>query len=561
MIGRFSSGRRVLALFAALFVTCVDPPGALRDVGGSITGLIGTGLVLQLNGGHDLAVPAKATSYRFGPIITEGSTYTVSVLTHPKDPAQTCTMDAAAVSGRVGSSDITNVGVTCVDVPPTVIGPSDQVAGIGQTATFSVTVLGNGPFSYQWSKDGVNIGEATSASYTTPTASQADDGAQITVAVTDAYQGVTNSSAVLHVRSWSSFVATGNMTTARGYGHTATLLANGKVLIVGGTATKDGPSLSSAELYDPSSGTFTATGSMNSARSWHTATLLQDGRVLVTGGVQEAEDYHPLFEAELYDPLSGTFTNRGSMTTGREEHTAVLLSNGLVLVAAGFGELYSFRNTAELYTPSSGLFSDTAQMNDRRVRHTATLLQSGKVLITGGESGDGTNIVDLSSAELYDPSSGTTGTFISTGSMTTEREWHAATLLSSGEVLVTGGLKFIDTSNYEIKSSAELFTPSLEAGTFSATGDMTTARYIHTAVLLPNGKVLVTGGTDNTSVKSSAELFDTSASSGAGAFAATGGMTTARYGHTATMLPNGKVLITGGSADGNASLSSAELFQ
>ena len=112
--------------------------------------------------------------------------------------------------------------------------------------------------------------------------------------------------------------------------HTATLLPNGKVLVAGGY---NGGALTSAELYDPASGTWTATGSLNTARYDHTATLLPNGKVLVAGGISNGSD---LTSAELYDPASGTWTATGSLNTARYEHTATLLPNGKVLVAGGY---------------------------------------------------------------------------------------------------------------------------------------------------------------------------------------------------------------------------------
>ena len=222
------------------------------------------------------------------------------------------------------------------------------------------------------------------------------------------------------------FASTGDMTAAR-WSHTATLLPNGMVLVAGG----DG--FGSAELYSPATGAFTATGSMSSARQSHTATLLPNGLVLIAGG--DGFD-----SAELYDPNAGTFAATGSMTAARQSHTAMLLPNGRVLVVGGLNYAHDTMNSTpppfvspELYDPAAGTFSATGNVTvARRQNHTATLLHNGMVLIAGGNGDDG----GLASGDVYDPA---TGEFSATGSMSTARAWHTATLLRNGHVLIAGG--------------------------------------------------------------------------------------------------------------------------
>jgi hypothetical protein len=321
-----------------------------------------------------------------------------------------------------------------------------------------------------------------------------------------------------------TFTLTGSMNVARYY-HTATLLNNGKVLVVGGYGGDQ-----TAELYDPSTGTFSTTGNMNVGRSTHTATLLNNGKVLVAGGGYGGSSY--LASAELYDPSTGTFSTTGSMNVGRNVGTATLLKDGKVLVVGGFRGFSS----AELYDPSTGTWSTTGSMNVGHHSHTATLLKNGKVLVAGG---DNVNGYSLASAELYDPS---TGTFSTTGSMNVGRTLPAATLLKDGKVLVVGGSGGART--------AELYDPS--TGTFSTTGSMKFYRCGHTATLLNNGKVLVAGsGEDPTS----AELYDPST----GTFSTTGSMNVGRWLHTATLLKDGKVLVVAGEDNNGSYLASAEL--
>ena len=201
------------------------------------------------------------------------------------------------------------------------------------------------------------------------------------------------------------FVLTGSMTNPRA-SHTATLLNNGMVLIAGGfNALNAGGTLQSTattELYDPATGTFTATGSMIIARSGPSATLLNNGKVLVVGGSNNRSG--DLASAELYDPATGTFTATGSMTTPRDGPTATPLSNGKVLVAGGEILVYlgvnNFLASAELYDPATGTFTATGSMTIARSGATATLLNNGNVLVAGGV--DATN-TPLASAELYEP--------------------------------------------------------------------------------------------------------------------------------------------------------------
>jgi WD40 repeat protein len=341
-------------------------------------------------------------------------------------------------------------------------------------------------------------------------------------------------------QSPGTFTSTGKMTTERMY-HTATLLTNGKVLIAGGWAIATNmPVCASAELYDPSTGSFTATGDMTTSRFNHTATLLPDGKVLIAGGDLNIIPGYPtsiLASAELYDPSTGTFSATGDMTTARAAHSATLLDNGKVLIASG-----SPLTRAELYDPSTGAFTATGEMSTSQISAKATLLSNGKVLIEGGYSSENPG------AELYDPA---TGTFSRTGGPANPNLFaSSASLLTNGKVLAT--LEY----SCDPDDQAEMYDPS--TASFAATANMTASRGYSTATLLPDGKVLIAGedfpGLFN---GGSAELYDPAT----GIFNTDGNMLTySREGHTATLLPDGTVLFAGGWDCCGYSIATAEIY-
>jgi hypothetical protein len=271
--------------------------------------------------------------------------------------------------------------------------------------------------------------------------------------------------------------------------HTSTLLPNGKVLIAGGFAGSGSEynPYRTAELYDPSSGMFQSAAEMRIGRSGHTATLLKNGKVLIVGGWTGRYDLRG--SAEIYDPTANTFTPTGNLVIERAGNTATLLADGRVLITGGENRQEDKLASAEIYDPSTGKFAQTGSMADARAAHTATSLKDGRVLIVGGGSGHYPAQKIYRSAEIFDPA---TGKFSLTGEMSVARHKQAAVLLRSGKVLVVGGSDNRDWHGEY--ASAEIYDPS--SGTFSPTGAMSTPRFKLPAgvALLPNGKVLVAGG-------------------------------------------------------------------
>ncbi|MGH8040710.1 MAG: Kelch repeat-containing protein [Rudaea sp.] len=334
-----------------------------------------------------------------------------------------------------------------------------------------------------------------------------------------------------------SFTFTGNLLVAR-HNANAVLLNNGKVLVAGGIETYQ--PTDSAELYDPATGTFTATGNMvTTSLAGRTATLLPNGKVLIAGGLIGTDEYSD--SAEIYDPATGSFAATAHMIWGRGYATATLLPNGKVLIAAG---IENYVGTAELYDPANGTFTSAGMMQSPRIGATATLLPNGQVLIEGGFASA------APSAELYDPQ---TGSFTTTGNPTIGRYLETATLLQNGQVLVAGGENF----DGGLLSEADIYDP--DTGTFTATGSLNTARLLATASLLPDGKVLIAGGADVNNPDNSvatAELYDPAT----GKFTAAASMNIERQEATATVLPGGRVLVAGGDNNDDAPIFFAEIY-
>lgn len=311
--------------------------------------------------------------------------------------------------------------------------------------------------------------------------------------------------------------------------HTATLLTTGKVLVAGGEGVAG-----VCKLYDPQSGTWTATGSLTDGRCIHAAVLLRNGKVLAVGGFGNGGSGPTLASCELYDPATGTWNATGSLNTGRYWGVLTVLQSGKVLIAGGVGgnDNSTYLTTCELYDPATGKWTYTGSLANTRIGHTLTLLPSGKVLASGAAYG-GAGLNPLSACELYDPA---LGTWSATGGMALTRGNHAAMLLNTGKVLVAGG-----AGDSGASTTCELYNPA--DGTWSVTGGLAETRSgFPTLTMLPNGKVLIAGGGIESSPLATCEIYDPTA----GTWSATVSMNEPRIYHTATLLPTGQILMAGG---------------
>jgi len=314
--------------------------------------------------------------------------------------------------------------------------------------------------------------------------------------------------------------------------HTATALLDGTILIAGGYDAVGNPQ-SSAEIFNPSTGSFTlTTGSMTAPRAAHTATLLTSGplagQVLIAGGCCTSNN-KALNTAELYNPSTQAFRATGTLPVATMGQSATLLPDGTVLLAGGTDARGSLTSLAEtdLYYPLAGVFQLSGRLNNARQGHSATLLNSGQILVAGGwRIGDD----PTSTTELYNPPS---RTFTFTGSMGARRRYQAATLLADGTVLEAAGLNGAN--------SAETYNPNAGTFSFTSNNlseyrDHPTATFIVNTETSADLQVLIAGGVPANNGSSTGgkglDLYNPASRS----FAAAGQMVTPRTGLTATLF-------------------------
>jgi hypothetical protein len=307
----------------------------------------------------------------------------------------------------------------------------------------------------------------------------------------------------------------------------STLLTNGKVLITGGiVGISGGYGSGAALLYDPATNTFAATGSMNFGRRRHGAHLLPSGKVLVSGGAYQDNGWGYVYttSTQIYDPATGTFS--AGPTLPEAPSAAVSLANGDVLLVGG-----DFARQSGIYRAATNTITATGSSTYEHCHPTLTRLSSGKVLVAGGGDDQGWYPPANANAEIFDPAAnGGVGAYVSTGSLPAARPGAQSVLLPSGKVLVTGS-----------STTTDIFDPAANGGigAFTAGPATSRARYFPSATLLPTGRVLIAGSYQVYS--SRAEIYDPVTG------VVSQGDTPWSFGafHGATTLPSGKVLLTG----------------
>lgn len=320
------------------------------------------------------------------------------------------------------------------------------------------------------------------------------------------------------------------LSEARQY-HTATPLADGTVLLVGGQGTHG--ALATTDRFNPTTNTWSPAASLGVARIAHAAAKLANGRVLVTGGWNGSR---PLDSVEFFDSITNAWTPGPSLASARNHHTASALPDGRVLVIGGVGNSDNSPPGLEVYLPDRNEWTAGGAMASVRAAHTATLLPNGKVLVVGGFRGASYP----ADCELYDPA---TYTWSPAGRLSTGRYGHSATLLPSGKVLVAGGGASTvpgDQRFFKYYSNAELYDPATNS--WSDAGQFHVARFFHTATLQPSGRVLIAGGEGVHDQLSAAEIYDPATN----AWTSEPSLWSSRMNHTATLLDSGVVLVAGG---------------
>lgn len=319
----------------------------------------------------------------------------------------------------------------------------------------------------------------------------------------------------------------------------ATLLQDGRVLVTGGSPVDGGGALTAAQLIDPASQSIQTTGSLLSPRCGHAATLLANGQVLVAGGSSLEWSSTGYRSAELFDPSTGTFHATGDMTTARwgPNLRAVRLATGEVLVVGG--NAGGAAPSAEIYDPAAGTFQAVGAPTFRHEGFSLTALGDGQVLLLGAEDA-GASLP--TPAERFDP---VLRTFTPTARPITFHAWHTATLLPDGSVLVAGGGQYLNNTEAVPSTAAECFDPITR--TFRATGSMIATRRNHGATLLSDGRVLIVGGTSFVGPMELAEVYTPAA----GTFALTGSLVVARRNPVLVAWPQGQPLVLGGDSPDN----------
>jgi Galactose oxidase, central domain/Kelch motif len=417
-------------------------------VSGTVTGLSPGKTVSLSNNSADLLTLSSNGAFVFSVKLASAASYRVTV----SAATQNCAVTAGA--GTLRDSNITGVTVTC-----------------GPGAFAEAAPLAKARYSH--------------------TATLLPDGRVLAIGGFDDTNAV--ATAELYDPATKAWSPAGAMGTGR-YLHAATLLPNGKVLVSGGISVST--AVPTNELYDPATSTWSAAAPMIAPRFSHTATLLANGKVLVSGGLNVST---AVATAELYDPATNTWAATGSMATSRYYHTASALPNGRVVVTGGFSS--AGVATAEQYDSATGTWASAGSMTFARFQHAAALLPDGKLLVSGGVN-DANGKATIASAELYDAS---TNSWSVVGSMAQPRNRHTASVLYNGKVLVMGGVELGALGGETVLASAELYDPLSK--TWSSAGAMSAPREKQTATLLTSGQVLFSGGVKVQSAVTTVELY------------------------------------------------------
>lgn len=321
--------------------------------------------------------------------------------------------------------------------------------------------------------------------------------------------------------------------------HVAVPLEGGKLLTIGGLGDTGGSGeLDSAQLFDPCADEWSFAATPKIVRSGQTATLLADGRVLLVGSTGGDT---PVAIAELYDATTDSWSAAATPPTAGP---MLPLDDERVLIIAAAPAMHGAS-----FDLTTGKWSSTAAASEARWGFEATRLDGDRVLVSGGFLSNPYR--PALGAELYDAAS---GTWSPAGTLSRLRNGHAPVRLPSGRVLISGG--YPEAPSPTPTATTEVYDP--DTNEWSAGQDLLTARWIHSSTLLPDGRVLLAGGSASSgegSALQSAELYDEVTDQ----FTTTAPLNVARWSHTATLLPDGRVLVTGG-FDGTSFLSSVEIY-
>lgn len=454
------------------------------------------------SGGGSSPDPTPAVRVSISPATTNMLVRTSTTFSAAVTGNSNTAVTYAVVQGAAGGS-VLNTGEY---LAPTKAGTyTVRATSVADTSKFADAVVNVRDY-------GTNVAQAAKPTdgYDYHTASLLNDGSILIVGGRGILEAV-HQQAIRYRPASDMYEVDGALNTKR-LAHVAFTLGNGKVVVAGGIDTSVGgsdfdPAIISSEIYDPATKKFTAGPDMKFPRRNHVATQLKDSRVLITGGIQlRGNGFGATLNTEIYDPATSQFTAGKTMTDGRWLHTATLLTDGRVLIVGGRNNNCTSNcpifalDSAEIFDPATGNFTQTGFLNYSRYNHTATLLSDGRVLILGGETTEdlGTGNDQVPWAEVYDPA---TGRFTTWTSLVVPRSSHAVTLLNNGKLWLTGGYR----SSGLATDRTEFFDP--ETGV-SVEGPALSDYHIrHTATRLANGEVVIFAGSNSNAPTTAVEIL------------------------------------------------------